>query len=170
MELHFAIWVWAHDSDHPTGAQTGKIGTTGVSLDSATCRCLTMFDNNNSLCCRLDTMCDDITHAHEELDYACHAPRAATVCMSPSCVEVPTRCPHIIAAPPSTEGDDLTFRLVANTSSASFEVAAPVLARRTSRGCQCPCSSCLIRPPTPLIVAPHGLPTSPPAVPPSSAG
>jgi len=37
-----------------------------------------MFDDDNSLRCRLDTMRDDLTHAHEELDYARHAPRAAT--------------------------------------------------------------------------------------------
>jgi len=62
------------------------------------------------------------------------APRqlTTTVCVSPSCVEVPARRPRIIAAPPSTEGGDLTFRLAANASTTSFEVAAPVPARRTS--------------------------------------
>jgi len=37
-----------------------------------------MFDDDNSLRCRLNAMRDDLTHAHEELDYACHAPRATT--------------------------------------------------------------------------------------------
>jgi len=63
------------------------------------------------------------------------APRqlTATVCVSPSCVGVPARRPRIIAVPPSTEGGDLTLRLAANTSSTSFEVAAPMLTHHTSR-------------------------------------
>src|SRR5260221_14554661 len=57
----------------------------------------TTFDNDSSLCCRLDSMCDDLTHVREEPGYACYAPRAATICVSPSCIEVLARHPHIIA-------------------------------------------------------------------------
>src|SRR5712691_2009165 len=38
----------------------------------------TTFYDDNSLHCRLDAMRDDLTHAHEELNYARHAPCAAT--------------------------------------------------------------------------------------------
>src|SRR5260221_7342881 len=38
----------------------------------------TTFDDDNSLHCRLDAMRDDLTHAHDALNYARHAPRAAT--------------------------------------------------------------------------------------------
>lgn len=87
------------------------------------------------------------------------------------CRQVATRSPHTITAstphiverttasrvaPPSSEGGDLTLRLVANASITSFEVAAPALARRTSWGCQHSHSSHLMRFPTPLLVAPYG--------------
>ncbi len=58
------------------------------------------------------------------------------------------------------EGGDLTFHVTANTSSTSSKVATCVLARRTSWGCRCSRSSCRIRPPMPLLVAPHGTPNA----------
>ena len=54
----------------------------------------TTFDDNESLRSRFDAMRDD-------LDYARHASRAATVFVSPSCVEVLPHRPRIIAARPS---------------------------------------------------------------------
>ena len=54
----------------------------------------TTFDDNKSLRSRFDAMRDD-------LDYARHASRAATVFVSASCVEVLPHRPRIIAARPS---------------------------------------------------------------------
>jgi hypothetical protein len=57
---------------------------------------------------------------------------------------------------PSERGD-LTFLLAANISSTSSEAAAPVPARRTSWDSQHSRSPRLMRFPTPLLVAPHGV-------------